>query len=247
MPFGLTNVPAAFQSFIQWVLREFLDVDCVVYLGDILVFLQTQESHNLHVLQILCALDKHGLLASVDKCEFDKESLEYLGFILGKHGVAMHPNKLATVANWPEPCSMKDIQCFLGLANFYQRFISHYASIASPLYELTHKDAPVPFKLTDNACSAVALLKDAFQSTPILIHHDPTKPVVLFTDASDFAISGIPHQADDNGELHPLCFFSWKLTDVEINYDVHDKEMLGVIESLKEFRPWYNHTGINHH
>ncbi len=94
------------------------------------------------------------------------------------------------------------------------------------------------FTLTDNAHNVVALLKDTFQHAPILIHHDPSKPVVLFTDASDFAISGIPHQADGNGNLHPLCFFSWKLTDTEINYDVHDREMLGVIESLKEFRPW---------
>ena len=133
---------------------------------------------------------------------------------------------------------------FLGLANFYQRFISHYASIASPLYKLTRKDTPVLFKLTDNARSAVALLKDAFQSAPILIHHDPSKPVVLFTDASDFAISGIPHQANNNGKLHPLCFFSQKLTDAEINYDIHDKEMLGVIESLKEFRPWLSGTII---
>src|SRR5258708_32611167 len=106
MPFGLTNAPTAFQSFIQWVLQEFLDINCVVYLDNILVFLQTQESHNLHVLQILQALNKHGLLASVDKCEFNKESLEYLSFILGKNGVAMHPDKLATVPTCPVPSSV---------------------------------------------------------------------------------------------------------------------------------------------
>ena len=110
MPFELTNAPAAFQSFIQWVLCEYLDIICVVYLDNILIFLQTQEAHDSHVLQILHALDRNGLLASVDKCKFDKESLEYLGFILGKNGIAMHPSKLATVADWPEPCSIKDIQ-----------------------------------------------------------------------------------------------------------------------------------------
>src|SRR5258708_15842014 len=151
MPFGLTNAPAAFQSFIQWVLHEYLDIICIVYLDDILIFSQTQEAHGSHVLQILCALDQHGLLASVDKCEFDKESLEYLGFILGKNGITMHPSKLSTVADWLEPHSVKDIQQFLGLANFYRHFISHYASIASPLYELTCKDAPIPFKLMDEA------------------------------------------------------------------------------------------------
>ena len=238
MPFGLTNAPAAFQSFIQWVLHEFLDIICVIYLDDILIFSKTQEAHDFHVLQVLCALDHHGLLASVDKCKFDKESLEYLGFILGKNGVTMHPSKLSTISNWPEPCSVKDVQHFLGLTNFYQWFISHYSSIASPLYELTHKDAPLPFKLTDDTHKAVASLKVAFQMAPILIHHNPSKPVFLFTNASDFSISGIPHQADSNGNLHPLCFFSWKLTNAEINYDVHNKEMLGVIESLKEFRPW---------
>src|SRR5258706_7367245 len=112
MPFGLTNAPAAFQSFIQWVLHEYLDIICIIYLDNILIFSQTQEAHNAHVLQILHVLDQHGLLASVNKCEFNKESLEYLGFILGKNGVAMHPSKLATIADWPEPCSVKDIQCF---------------------------------------------------------------------------------------------------------------------------------------
>ena len=156
----------------------------------------------------------------------------------------MHPDKLATVADWPEPHSVKDIQHFLRLANFYCRFILHYSLIAGPLYELTCKDAPVPFRLTDEACLAVITLKNAFLAAPILIHHDPSKPVFLFTDASDFMISGIPHQANANGDLHPLCFFSRKLTDAEINYDIHDKEMLGVIKSLKEFRHWLSGTVI---
>ena len=244
MLFGLTNAPAAFQSFIQWVLREYLDIICIVYLDDILIFSHTQEAHDAHVLLILHALDQHGLLASVDKCEFDKDSLEYLGFILGKDSVAMHPSKLSTIADWPEPHSMKDIQQFLGLANFYRHFISHYASIACPLYELTHKDAPIPFKLTVEACRAVETLKKAFQTAPILKHHDPSRPVYLFMDASDFTISGIPHQADEDGNLHPLCFFSHKLSEAEVNYDIHDKEMLGVIESLKEFRPWLSGTTL---
>ena len=76
MPFGSTNTPAAFQSFIQWVLCEYLDITCVVYLDDILIFSKMQGKHDLHVLQVLHALNQYGLLASVDKCEFDKDSLE---------------------------------------------------------------------------------------------------------------------------------------------------------------------------
>ncbi len=119
MPFGSTNTPAAFQSFIQWVLCEYLNITCVVYLDDILIFSKMQGEHDLHVLQVLHALNQHGLLASVDKCEFNKDSLEYLGFIIGKQGVLMHPSKLSTIANWLIPHSVKDIQRFLGLANFY--------------------------------------------------------------------------------------------------------------------------------
>jgi len=92
--------------------------------------------------------------------------------------------------------------------------------------------------LTKEACLVIVALKKAFLSAPILIHHDLSKLVILFTDASNFTISRIPHQADVNDELHPLCFFSWKLTDAEVNYDVHDKEMLDMVESLKEFRHW---------
>src|SRR5260370_37329801 len=88
------------------------------------------------------------------------------------------------------------------------------------------------------------MLKSAFLSAPILIHHSPSKPIFIFTDATDYAISGIPHQADENGQLHPLSYFSQKLSPAEINYDVHDKEMLRVFESLKEFHPWLSGTVI---
>src|SRR5260370_34455012 len=101
-----------------------------------------QDKHNLHMLQVLWVLDQDGLIASVDKCKFNKDSLEYLGFIIGKDGVSMHPSKVAPISNWPEPCSAKDVQHFLRLANFFQCFISHYATITAPLYDLTHKDGP---------------------------------------------------------------------------------------------------------
>ena len=156
----------------------------------------------------------------------------------------MHPSKLATISNWPEPHSVKDIQHFLGLANFYRHFISHYAAITMLLYDLTWKDCLSPFSLTPDALSAFLSLKHAFLTAPILVHHDPSKPIQLFTNTSDFAISGIPHQADSNNELHPLGFFSWKLNDAEINYEVHDKEMLAIMESFNEFRPWLSGTTI---
>ncbi len=206
MPFELTNAPTVFQSFIQWVLQEFLDIFCVVYLDNILIFSKSQEEHNLHVLKILQVINQNGLLASIDKCDFDKDSIEYLGFILDKNGISMHPSKLSTIANWPLHNSVRDIQCFLGFANFYCHFISHYTTITSPLYALTKKDAPTPFTLTDKAHKAFDLLKAAFLSAPLLIHHNPSKPVFLFMDASNFTILGIPHQMEEDGYI--LSVFS---------------------------------------
>ena len=119
VPFGLTNAPVAFQGFIQWALWEHLGIFCVAYVDDILIFSCSQEEHDQHVLKVLDSLSKQGLLASVEKCEFDKESLEYLGFIIGKDGIAMHPKKLDMIKSWPVPKSVKEVQSFLGFANFY--------------------------------------------------------------------------------------------------------------------------------
>src|SRR5258708_1527227 len=238
MLFGLTNAPAVFQGFIQWVLHEHLGIFCVVYLDDILIFSHSQHEHDCHVHKVLHALHKHGLLALVDKCEFDKEALEYLGFIIGKDGIAMHPKKLNMIESWPVPKSVKEVQSFLGFANFYRWFISHYSEIITPLIKSTKKSDSISFPLTGVPLESFLKLKKAFTSTPLLAHHNPSLPIFLFTDASDFTISGIPHQQDVNGKLHPLAYYSRKLSKSKINYSIHDKEMLAIMESLREFRPW---------
>ena len=131
MPFGLTNAPATFQAFIQDTLRDLLDIICVVYLDDILIFSRTQEEHDHHVRIILQRLRDANLFANAKKCEFDKDEVEYLSFILGRHGLRMHPKKLSTIIDWPEPTSVKQLQSFLGFANFYRRFIRDHSTIFS--------------------------------------------------------------------------------------------------------------------
>lgn len=238
MPFGLTNAPATFQAFIQDTLRDLLDIICVVYLDDILIFSRNQEEHDAHVKLVLDRLRAAKLYANPKKCVFDQDEVEYLGYILGKDGLKMNPKKLSTIVDWPEPRSVKDIQSFLGFANFYRRFVEHYAQIVIPLHAHTRKDAPLPFRLSDEARQAFNQLKRIFTSAPVLRHFDPALPITLITDASDFAISGIVHQPDHNNQLHPVAFFSRKLSPAEINYDVYNKEMLAIIESFREFRPW---------
>lgn len=239
MPFGLTNAPATFQAFIQETLRDLLDVICVVYLDDILIFSRSQEEHDQHVRLVLERLRQAGLYANAKKCEFDKSEVEYLGYLLGVDGIKMHPRKLDTIAEWPVPRSVKDIQSFLGFTNFYRRFIDGYAKIVVPLNALTRKDAvEQPFALTPAAAEAFHTLKRAFTSSPLLRHFDPSLPCTLRTDASDFAIAGVLHQPDAQGFLHPVAYFSRKLSPAEINYDVHDKELLAIVESFRDMRAW---------
>ena len=118
MPFGLTNAPANFQSFIQSVLTDLIDITCVIYLDNILIYSKTQESHDLSIRQVLERLSGAELYANPKKCEFNKDSVEYLGYIISENGVQINPKKLNTILDWPVPTSIKEIQQFLGFCNF---------------------------------------------------------------------------------------------------------------------------------
>ena len=182
MPFSLTNAPAAFQRFVNSILVDLLNVSVVVYLDDILIYSQDLESHQGHVCEVLQRLCKHNLFAKPEKCEFHTTSTEYLGFCLSPDGLSMSAEKVKAISDWLEPRKVKDIQSFLGFANFYRRFIHNYSNIVVPLMRLTRKDTP--WKFTDYCCSA-------FTSAPILTHWVPNAPLVVETDASDYAIAGI--------------------------------------------------------
>ena len=133
MPFGLTNAPAAFQRFMNDIFSDMLDVHVIIYLDDILVYSDDPAEHKKHVREVLQRLRKNGLYCKPEKCHFDKDTVNYLGFILSKDGLKMDPAKVQTIQDWPEPRKVKDIQSFLGFANFYRRFISEYSNIVVPL------------------------------------------------------------------------------------------------------------------
>ncbi|KAJ8472542.1 hypothetical protein ONZ45_g16617 [Pleurotus djamor] len=170
------------------------------------------------------------------KCEFDKSEVEYLGYIISAEGIKMNPKKLDAISQWPEPTKVKQLQSFLGFTNFYRRFISAYSRITIPLTDLTKHASE--WIWSDAARNAFAQLKSMFLSAPVLRHFNPSLPLTLATDASDYAISGVLQQPDDSGELHPVAFFSRKMSPAEINYDVHDKELLAIVDSFRDMRAW---------
>lgn len=234
MPFGLTNAPAIFQHLMNDVFREYLDVFVVIYLDDILVFSGTQEDHDRHVKLVLEKLRSSGLYAKLEKCEFDRKQVEFLGYIVSTDGLKMDPRKVSTVLTWARPTSPKDIQCFLGFANFYRHFIKDFSRLAAPLQKLTHKNNR--FEWSESTEKAFTSLKQAFTSAPILTYADPARPYIMETDASDYALGAVLSQTADDGLLHPVAFYSRKFTPSEINYDVHDKELLAIVTAFKEWR-----------
>ena len=137
MPFGLTNTPSACQQFVNTVFTDMLDFTIIVYLDDILIYLDNLEDHKKHVREVLRRLCKHGLYVKPEKCKFHTDTTEYLGYCLSPTGLTMAQNKVDIIHDWPEPRKVKDIQSFLGFANFYHCFIYNYSDIVIPLTRLT--------------------------------------------------------------------------------------------------------------
>lgn len=142
MPFGLKNAPAVFQRFMNHVLRELIDVCVVVYLDDILIYSKNREEHTQHVQKVLKILQDNDLFLKLSKCSFYVTSVTYIGIVITPQGVSMEKEKVKAVTEWKEPRKIKELQAFLGFANFYRRWIKDFSSLAKPLTTLTGKDVP---------------------------------------------------------------------------------------------------------
>ena len=234
MPFGLTNASATFQNFMNNLLREHLDDFCSVYLDDILIFSEDLETHRRHVRKILNILKENNVFCKPEKCKFEVEEVEYLGFVISPAGISMDKGKLTAVSDWPIPRKLRDVQSFLGFPNFYRRFIYEYSKLVAPLTRLTGKDIPFSWDVAQQ--EAFAKLKFSFTTAPILAHYDFARPSLVETDASDFVCAAILSQADDAGVIHPVAYFSKKMTPAQCNYPIYDKELLAVVPALEEWR-----------
>src|SRR6516164_2742041 len=160
MSFGLSNAPAAFQHFMNNIFCDMVNVCITIYLDDILIYSDDPIQHKKHVQKVLHHLWLHGLYAQADKCKFNTDSVEYLGYVLSPTGLSMAQNKVKTIQDWPEPRKVKDIQFFLGFANFYCCFIQNYLEITVLLTCLTRKN--IPWRFSKECCTAFKDLKQAF-------------------------------------------------------------------------------------
>lgn len=234
MPFGLANAPSVFQAFINETLQDILDIFTSAFVDDILIFSKTLEEHIRHVNEVLRRLKANKLFVKLEKCLFHQSSVPFLGHVISANGISMDPAKLSGIHDWPTPGKLKDVQAFLGLANYYRRFIHNFSALSKPLTALTKKDTQ--FVWTPSCESAFCSLKSAFTSAPVLTHPNYDRPFVLEADASGYAVGAVLSQQADDGHLHPVDFYSRSLTDAERNYPIYDKELLAIVVALRHWR-----------
>ena len=171
------------------VLRERLDQCVTVYLDDILVFSPDEETHERDLAWVLDQLRAHKLYCKRSKCEIGLDTVHYLGHVISKGSISMDPSKIEAVRDWPEPTCQREIQQFLALANYYNRFIDGFARLATPLSDLTGKG--VQFRWTSLERDAFEALKAALCTVPVLAMPDYTLPFTIETDASDRAVGAV--------------------------------------------------------
>ena len=229
MAFGLKNSPATFQRCISKAIGE--NKFSLAYLDDIIIFSATVEEHLTHIELILKCLARHNLNAKIKKCEFFKTSLTFLGHIVSRDGISVCPDKVTAVKEFPVPISMKELRSFLGLANYYRRFIKDYSKITCVLTRLLQKN--VEYKWTAECQSAFDELKERLTQAPVLAFADYSLQFILTTDASDSGIGGVLSQCFDNVEK-PVMFLSRTLNQHEKNYATTHKECLAIVWCIKQ-------------
>ena len=236
VPFGLTSAPSTFMALMNHILHPYLDKFAIAYLDDVLIYSKTLEEHELHVRTILDEFRKHKLYAKESKCEFFKSEVKFLGFIVGADGVKVDPAKIEAVKVWPVPKSITDVRSFLGFVGFYRKFIKNHSAVVAPISDLTKTlTQGSKFIWTPAAQIAFEQMIDALCSAPVLVLPDPTKPYVVTTDASGYALGACLMQDHGNG-LQPIVYMSKKMLPAETRYPIHHKEMLAIVCALKEWR-----------
>ena len=233
MFFGMCNSLATFQSMIDNIFITMIEGKLViVYMDNILIFAGTKEELTRITRMVLEKLWENNLFLKAKKCEFYKTKIRYLGMIIKEGRISMDPVKLGGIRDWPTPTTVKQVWSFLGFGNFYRKFISHYSNFSQPLKDLTKKDKK--FEWTIKCQEAFNILKWRFTEEPVLLMPDQLKPFQIELDASKVATGAVLTQLDLDGDQHPVAFMSKMFTDTERKYEIYNRELLGIIQSLKE-------------
>ena len=214
------------------------------YIDDILVTSATEEEHLEHLREVCCCLDANGIVINPKKCVLGVTSLEFLGHQVDRQGIRPLEEKVNVICQFPQPTSQRKLRQFLGLVNFYHRFIPGCAHILQPLHLLLTGSTKSERTLvwTPTAEAAFKEVKDALSNAILLVHPQSDAPTCIVTDASDITVGAVLQQCIDS-VWSPLSYFSRKLTPAETRYSTFDHELLAVYLAIKHF--WHSVSSID--
>jgi hypothetical protein len=236
MYFRMTNSPATFQALMNSVFADLIAKgEVAVYMDDILIYTAELLHHHKIVHEVLKCLEHYDLYLKPEKCDFEKDEIEYLSMIIKPGEVRMDPGKVVAVKDWPTPTMLKEVQAFIGFANFYCRFIQDFATLARPLHDLTKKD--VPWQWHPEQQQAFNVLKQKFCEELILKVYDPELPTRVEVDASGFATSSILSQKGQDGLWHPVAYCSDSMSKEECNYKIYDRRNARLNSCIRGLAP----------
>lgn len=238
LPQGLKTSVGSFSRAMDVILGAEVRSFCANYLDDLVVFSKDDDIsvHYKHLGTVLSLLKGAGMTCRLSKCQFIRMEVSLLGHIVSPSGVRMDPDKIAAIKEFPAPRSVKQLRAFLGLVNYYRRFISKYSYLTTPLCRLLQKDSI--WKWSNKEEEQFERIKEAFLGCIMLIHPDPSKPYFLQTDSSKIGIAGCLYQTNEEGDEQVIGFCSKGLTCSEQQWTVSEQELWAVVYGLKKFETY---------
>jgi transposase InsO family protein len=235
MFFGMCNSPATFQRMMNSIFRPLIhDGTLANYMDDFIIPGKDEKELEERTIRFLKIAEKHNLCFKRSKCEFNATEIPILGVRVGGGHVKMEEEKVNAVRNWEIPTKVKDVESFLGFANFYRRFIKDFSHIAAPLNRLKGKEG---WKWEEEEQKAFEELKKRITEEPVLSLPQKEGKFRVETDASGYAVGGVLSQ-EQEGKWKPIAFLSRTMTPAERNYEIYDKELLAIIEALQKWRQY---------
>lgn len=232
LPFGLKNASATFQRILSNIIRRNnLDEFCINYIDDILIFSRSWDEHVQHIEKFLQVANSEGFKLKLVKCLFAAKSVKYLGHTISKNRVSPAQENLVSIQHLQSPTDKSGVRSILGSINFYLKYIENSSQKLEPLHQLLRKD--VKFQWTDGCEQVFSMVKDYLCSKPILAIYDINKPVFIETDASYKGMGATLKQPQEDGILHPVAYFSRKLSNPEKRFDIIHLECKAIKEAIK--------------
>ena len=235
MFFRLTNSPVTFQAVMNELLRDLINMGKVaVFIDDVIVGTKIEEGHNELVAEVIKRLEENDLYVKPEKYKWRVKEVGFLRVVIGPDRIKIEEEKVKGVLEWPTPKCIKDVQKFLGLANYYHQFIKGFVSVARPLHDMVKKDKK--WKWTERQEKAFRELKEQFTKEPVLAAPDIDKKIRMEVDTLDYTMGGVLSMEYEDGQWRPVVFLSKLLNEMERNYEIHDKEILAIIRGLEAWR-----------